>query len=260
METEHEEFWRKMLSEGNSIADKSRVIFRALPHDPRCMTCHAPFEGYGGRLMGFLGRGRSSFDPRFCRQCEKFGQRYPGGAYVDLAMIFADVRGSTVLAERIGDREFSQLINRFFRVSAAALIHADAFIDRLAGDEAIGFFVPGLAGPQFAKKALQSGQDLLRATGHAEPDGPWVPVGVGAHVGNAYVGMVGSRDGVSDFTALGDDINVGARIASAAGIGEVLASLDLCRAAGVDTQDFEHRMLSLKGKQDHMEVAVVPLD
>ena len=80
------------------------------------------------------------------------------------------------------------------------------------------------------------------------------------HFGKAFMGLVGSTDLVSNFTALGDDINVGARIASAAGPGELLASLEFCHEADVDTQDLEHRMLSLKGKHEPMEVAVISLN
>lgn len=224
------------------------------------MSCHSPFEGYGGRLTSLIGRGQSREDPRFCNACLKFSQEHPGGAYVDLAMVFADVRGSTVLAERIGDREFSRLIDRFFQVSANSLIRSGALVDRLAGDEAIGFFVPGLAGSKFAFRALESAKDLLRGTGHTDQNGPWIPVGVGVHFGNAFMGMVGSPKGVSDFTALGDDINVGARIASAAGPGELLASLELLLMANVETYGLEHRELSLKGKQAPMRVAVIPLN
>jgi len=60
-------------------------------------------------------------------------------------------------------------------------------------------------------------------------------VGAGVNVGNAFVGTVGSPNGVSNFTALRDDINIGAWIASAAGPGELLASLELCRMAHVET-------------------------
>ncbi len=260
MQSENEELWYEFLVEGISIVNKSRAIFGALPDDPRCMSCHSPFAGYGGRLTSLIGRGQSREDPRFCNACIKFSQDNPGGAHVDLAMVFADVRGSTPLAERIGDREFSRLIDRFFQVSANSLIGSGALVDRLAGDEAIGFFVPGLAGPKFAFRAIESAKDLLIATGHTDQDGPWIPVGAGVHVGNAFVGTVGSPIGVSNFTALGNDINVGARIASAAGPGELLASLELCRMANVDAHGFEHRELSLKGKQVPMDVAVIPLD
>lgn len=260
MDSENEELWHQLLVEGNTFLDKSRAIFGALPDDPRCMSCLSPFEGFGGRLTRLIGRGQSREDPRFCNACIEYSREHPGGAFVDLAMVFADVRGSTPLAERIGDRDFSHLIDRFFQVSSSSLINSGAYVDRLAGDEAIGFFVPGLAGPEYASCALESGKNLLRATGHTDPDGPWIPVGAGAHVGNAFVGTVGSPTGVSDFTALGDDINVGARIASAAGPGELLASLELCRMANVEIRDFEQRELTLKGKQATMQVAVIPLD
>jgi adenylate cyclase len=260
MQSENEELWYQFLVDGISFVQGSRAIFGALPHDPRCMSCHSPFEGFGGRLTSLIGRDQSREDPRFCNTCLKFSRDHPGGAHVDLAMVFADVRGSTPLAERIGDREFSHLIDRFFQVSANSLISSGALVDRLAGDEAIGFFVPGLAGPKFALRALESARDLLRATGHTDQDGPWIPVGASVHVGNAFMGTVGSPKGVSDFTALGNDINVGARIASAAGPGELLASLELCRMANVETHGFEHRELSLKGKQATMEVAVIPLN
>lgn len=258
MKPENESLWYHFLVEGDSYVDRRRAIFNILPHDPRCMFCLSPFQGYGGRLTKLIGRGQSREDPRFCNSCLRFSHDYPGGAYVDLAMVFADVRGSTSLAERIGDRGFSRLIDRFFRVSADALISSGAMLDRLAGDQAIGFFLPGLAGNEYADHALQSAQNILLATGHFRPDGPWIPVGVSAHFGNAFVGMVGSPEGVLNFTALGDDINVGARIASAAEAGELLASLELCNMAGVDARDFEHRDLSLKGKHQSVEVAVIP--
>ena len=140
MEPENEELKYQFLVEGTTLVKKSRTIFGALPDDPRCMSCHSPFEGYGGRLTRLIGRGQSREDPRFCNPCIKFSQDHPGGAHVDLAMVFADVRGSTAMAERIGDREFSHLIDRFFQVSANSLIRFGALVDRLAGDEAIGFF------------------------------------------------------------------------------------------------------------------------
>jgi class 3 adenylate cyclase len=60
-----------------------------------------------------------------------------------------------------------------------------------------------------------------------------------------------------ELTALGDDINVGARLADAAGVGEILASLQLAQKVGLDTDDLEHRKLNLKGKAAPFEVAVI---
>ena len=149
------------------------------------------------------------------------------------------------------------MINRFFRTSQDVLLGANALLGRLAGDEAIGYFVPGLAGPDYAQAALDSAVELLRATGHTDENGPWIPLGVGVHAGNAYVGLLGEQGGSTELTALGDDINVGARLADSAQVGEILASLQLTQMIGLDTADLEHRKLNLKGKTEPFEVAVI---
>ncbi len=255
---ENEEIWHEMFSEGNALLDKGRAILGMIPSDPRCMFCHGPFKGPGGRVMSMLGRGQSREDPRVCNSCVKQGQKHPGGAHVDIATVFADMRGSTPTAESIGDQAFSDLINRFSQTSSKVLIGAGALLGRMAGDEAIGYFVPGLAGPNYAQAGLDSAVELLRATGHTDEDGPWIPLGVGVHAGNAYVGALGKHGGGSnELTALGDDINVGARLADAAGVGEILASLQLAQRIGLDTDGLEHRTLNLKGKATPFEVAVI---
>lgn len=254
---ENEEIWHQMFSEGNSVLDKGRAVFGLIPADSRCMFCHGPFDGIGGGLMSILGRGQSRLDPRLCNSCIKQGDKHPGGAHVDIATVFADMRGSTPTAERIGDRAFTDLINRFYRTSSKVFVEEGALLGRLAGDEAIGFFVPGMAGPNYAQAAFDSAVELLRATGHTDEDGPWIPLGVGVHAGNAYVGLVGEQSGLKELTALGDDVNIGARLADSAGVGEILASLRLTQMIELDTDGLEHRKLELKGKSELIEVAVI---
>lgn len=254
---EHEEIWHKMFSEGSSVLDTGRAVLGKIPADTRCMFCHGPFDGFGGRLMSMLGRGQSRVYPLVCESCIKQGDKHPGGAHVDIATVFADMRGSTPTAERIGDRAFSELINRFFRVSSEVLLGANALLGRLAGDQAIGYFVPGIAGPDYARVALESAVELLRVTGHGDEGGPWIPLGVGVHAGNAFVGLLGQEGHAKELTALGDDINVGARLADSAQEGEILASAQLTRAIGLNTGDLEQRRLDLKGKAEPFEVAVI---
>ena len=254
---ENEEIWREMFSDGNALLDRGRTLLGKIPSDPRCMFCHGPFRGAGGRLMTLLGRGQSREDPRVCNSCVRNGQKHPGGAQVDIATVFADMRGSTPTAERIGDRAFRELINRFFQTSSKVLIGRGALLGRLAGDEAIGYFVPGIAGPDYAQAALDSAIELLRATGHADEDGPWIPLGVGVHAGNAFVGLLGAPGESTELTALGDDINVGARLADAAAVGEIIASLQLTQLIELETDGLEHRELNLKGKTSPFEVAVI---
>jgi adenylate cyclase len=254
---ENEEIWHQLFVEGNAVLDKGRAFFSKIPGESRCMFCHSPFDGPGARLMSMIGRGQSSQQPHVCMACVKHGDKYPGGAHVEIATVFADMRGSTPTAERIGDRAFTDLINRFYRTSSKVLVDGGALLGRLAGDQAIGYFVPGMAGPDYAQAALDSAVELLRATGHHGKDDPWIPLGVGVHTGNAYVGLLGEPGGSKEMTALGDDVNVGARLADEAETGEILASLQLAKAIGLETAGLEHRDLQLKGKAKPLEVAVV---
>ncbi len=255
--TENEDIWHQLFAEGNAVLDKGRRILGKIPADYRCMFCHGPFDGFGGRVMSLVGRGQSSRQPQVCDSCIRQGNKHPGGAHVPIATVFADMRGSTPTAERIGDRAFSALINRFYQVSSKVLIDAGALLGRLAGDQAIGYFLPGMAGPNYAHAALASAIELLRATGHTSEEGPWIPLGVGVHAGTAYVGLLGEHGSSKEMTALGDDINVGARLADSARTGEILASRRFTEAVGMDTSRLEKRELHLKGKTTAFDVAVI---
>ena len=252
-----EDEWYRMLTEGEPINRHLYHLYGSLPSDPRCKLCAAPFKGLGGFLMHLLGREPSRYNPRFCIKCEVF--EHPGGAEVPLTMLFADVRNSTRLAEQMSAREFSRLINRFYSVASHVLIQTDAMVDRLLGDEAIGLYVPGFAGPQHPRKAIEAAQELLRLTGHADSRGPWLPVGIGIHTGQAYVGVVGGEQSTMDFTALGDNVNITARLASEAGSGEILISDAAFAAAEPDLGDLEQRHLELKGKSEPIGVRVLRL-
>jgi adenylate cyclase len=236
-----------------------RQIFERLPSPPRCKVCHAPFRGPGGKLVALLGfgAGRSSYNPSLCDRCEKIVKQYQVGLELQVALLFADVRGSTNLAEEIGASAFHGVINRFYSASTDVLVKTDALIDKLVGDEVIGLYVPGIAGPDFAQKAVTAARGLLEATGHADPAGPWIPVGAAVHTGRAYVGAVGSSDSMSDIAVLGDAVNTTARLASQAGPGEILVSAEACHMAGLPLGDYEARTLHLKGRSEPVDVQVI---
>jgi adenylate cyclase len=250
-----EEQWYKMLTEGEPVPRRLYHFHGLLPSDPRCKVCGSPFKGWGGFIMHLMGRDQSRYNPRFCEQCKVF--EHPGGAEVVLTMLFADVRGSTTLAERMNAREFSQLINRFYKVATHVLIQTDAMVDRLMGDEAIGLYIPGFAGLEHPRRAIEAAQELLKLTGHRDPSGPWLPVGIGVHTGSAFVGVVGSDESTADFTALGDNVNIAARLAAEAGPGEILISEACFAAANLDRDDLERRQLELKGKSQPIGVRVL---
>jgi adenylate cyclase len=84
-----------------------------------------------------------------------------------------------------------------------------------------------------------------------------VPIGIGVHTGIAFVGAVGEGPSAS-VTALGDIVNVAARLASAAGPGELLVTDEAARAAHVETG--ERRDLELRGKAERVPVVVLRVE
>lgn len=254
-----DEMWKMMLTEGNVRTKRWRHLYGLLPATPRCVQCHRPFAGIGGALLRLVQKAlRSAKNPRFCTRCYWLASEFPGGAEVELTMLFVDVRGSTTIAEKMNSTDFSRLMNRFYAATINILVQADAFIDKLVGDEVTALFIPGYTGVEHARKAVEAGQALLQVTGHSEPGGPWVPVGVGIHTGTAWVGSIAGASGpAADFTALGDNVNIAARLASKAGQGEVLISQATFSAAQMKTQGLEKRELELKGKSEAVTVRVL---
>lgn len=254
----HEEEWRCVL-EGEISGHFCwkpwvRRVSRTIPSEPRCKLCHTPF-GAPGNILRFVGFGPSRLNRRICNGCITALQKKPGGAEVTLSLLFADVRGSTALAESMGAEAFSQLMARFYGTAAAVVDERDGIVDKFVGDEVVALFIPGFAGPDHAAAAITAARELLTATCH-ESGEPWIRVGAAVHTGDAYVGSVGEGD-AQDFTALGDSVNTAARLASNAAAGEVIVSREAAAAAGLSIEDLETRTLELRGKAERIDVWVV---
>jgi len=235
-----------------------RRLWRTIPSAPRCKMCNSPFGAPAGPLLRYIGKGRWAGNSEYCSGCFRALYKNRDGAEIDCTLLFADIRGSTQLAESMSATDFRALLNRFYSTAAEVLIEHEAIVDKFVGDEVIGIFIPALAGENHAGQAVDAGRALLRATGH-ETDAPWAPIGVGINTGEAFVGVVGTADHV-EFTALGDNVNVTARLASAAARGEILVTEAAARAAGVaGDAGPERRRLDLRGKSEATDVFVLTL-
>jgi adenylate cyclase len=212
--------WNTVLTEGHGSLVRARRIFRHLPSAPRCKLCNNPFGGPAGRILAAAGFRPSRKNPNLCTRC--CDALPPGGAEVDVAVLFADVRGSTALGQRDRAADFAALLNRFYATATQTLLRHDAVIDKLIGDEIMAFFVRGISGPHYRRHAILAGMDLLSALGYGSDEGPWLDLGVAVNAGVAYVGNVGGS--VVDFTALGDPVNAAARMQRHAAAGEFLVA------------------------------------
>ena len=252
---EHSEMWRAVLMGDLDQLRYFRAVLGKIPAGPRCKLCAAPLKAPGSVILKPFGFGPSKLNRRLCRACFRSVDKKPGGAEIELSLLFADVRGSTSLAERMPTHDFTQLISRFYGTAARVVDEWDGIVDKFVGDEVVALFVPGFAGEMHAERAVEAARALLDATGNGGAE-PWVPVGAGVHTGVAYVGRVGEGD-ACDFTAVGDAVNTAARLASSAGAGEILVSRATADASMLDAAGLESRTLTLRGKDEMIETLVL---
>jgi adenylate cyclase len=240
--------WHALLTGKLPRLLKGRRLFKVIsPYmADRCRLCYAPFTGISAPIARWMGRGPWQRNPHYCDLCEQYFRDHRGGTEIDVAVIYADVRNSTQMAARSSPSQFGALMQRFYLTATKVFVAGDAAIDKMMGDGVIGLCFPELAETDYRLRAARCGIELLRATGHGETTEPWLSIGVGVHAGKAFVGSLGAEGGSYEFAALGETMNVGSRLVSAAGPGEIVFSDAVWSQAETEISA-EPRTLTLKG-------------
>jgi adenylate cyclase len=237
--------WRDLLLGVHPDVTRMRRVFRHIPTDPRCKLCLSPYAGLGGAIVQRFGFGRYPRNPQLCNNCFKSAEKHPGGAELEVTALFADIRGSTGMAETMPAAAYSAAVDAYVRTASHAIREPGGIVDKLLGDGVMALFIPGFVGGDHAGKAVAAGRAILREV--------TLPVGIGIHTGPAWVGFVGGVDDVMDFTALGDAVNIASRLGSEAGAGELLISAATAEAAEIETASLAGRRLELRGRAEPLD-------
>jgi len=251
----NEELWYTIFGPGHPDLQEQQRLHRDMPSPPRCKLCLAPFGGVGGELMKAQGKEPSNRNPRFCSACDHFIRAHPGGAEVTLSMVFADVRGSTTVAEQVSPTELHRRMSAYYAAVTHELVETDGFMIDVVGDEVVGIYPPGMSGERHAALAIDAARRLVALT---PDDVGELGFGVGVHTGLVHIGTtMGADNGIADVRVIGDGVNVTARLSSAAASGEALISSAVWEAAGESPEGLEARELQLKGRSETLHVSVV---
>jgi len=171
--------------------------------------------------------------------------------------MFADVRGFTSMAEQMNPSAVAARLNRFYDIASKAIFRYDGTLDKLVGDEVMAFFGAPLDSHDHPRRAVLSALEIMREVAAIAAKDK-LDIGVGIATGVAFVGNVGGA-GVTDYTVLGDTVNIAARLQSAAAPGEILIFQETYRQVKTDFPRAARRELDLKGKSESVtawEIAV----
>ena len=182
------------------------------------------------------------------------------GAEVEISFLFADVRRSSEIARAVGHDGVHAPDAALLRDGESRCCSTTTRSSTSSsGDEVVGFFMPFMAGPDHAGAAVRAAQELLRATGHGEADGPVAPARGGCEHRARRSSAWCRAATASEFTAFGDPINVAAHVVAQAGTGgDPRDRRRGERRRSAMSTALERRHLSLKGHQADVVVVPVP--
>jgi adenylate cyclase len=151
-----------------------------------------------------------------------------GGVTQKITVLFADIRGFTGISEHEKPERIVQLLNLYFTEMTDIIFEHGGTLDKYIGDEMMALFGAPHTTPDDAKNALNAAVAMQRrlkeinqkllAEGFLE-----IGVGIGLHTGEATVGYIGS-DKRSEYTAIGDTVNLASRVQNQAATGKIIIS------------------------------------
>src|SRR5262245_2690712 len=126
-------FWQEVFSGQHPELRRGRKLLRLISPTAkdRCRLCYAGFDGLSAPLMRAIGRRQWRRNPNFCEKCETVlaGQR--GGAELEMAVLYADVRGSTQMAARMTPVEFASVMQQFLLTAVDVFTWSDGIVDKM---------------------------------------------------------------------------------------------------------------------------------
>ncbi|GAA0980815.1 hypothetical protein GCM10009555_047980 [Acrocarpospora macrocephala] len=191
-----------------------------------------------------------------------------GGSLVEVTALFADLRGFTTFSERVSPGEIVAMLNRFHTAAVPCILGNGGTIVQFVGDALLALFNAPAEQPDHAERAAQAALDMQRAAARVNAevlseqnaglvsDVEWPQFRVGVNTGPALVGNIGSPE-FRGFNAMGDAVNVAARLQALAEPGTVVigqSTRDLL-ASPADVRSLGH--LSLKGKDQTVHAYVL---
>ncbi len=181
-----------------------------------------------------------------------------GGQEAEVTVLFSDIRGFTAMSERLPAQEIVQLLNEYFEVMVDIVFRHGGMLDKFVGDEIMAVWGAPIPLADHTERAVSAAVEMQYALcdfNQARVAAGFEPIfmGVGVNSGEVVAGYMGASRSL-DYTIIGDVVNTGARLCSAAERGQILVS-EAVIAKVKDRFRFEPLPSKMmKGKRDAVPV------
>ncbi len=175
-----------------------------------------------------------------------------GGVNQTITVLFADIRGFTAISENANPEKIVGLLNRFFSAMTEIIFAGGGTLNKYTGDGLMAIFGAPTATPKDAENALKTAvamqQRITTLNRELESQGfVQIAVGIGLHTGEATVGYIGSEQR-SEYTAIGDTVNLASRLESNAKGGQILISEATAEGGGNSFSLVSQKPLTVKNR------------
>ena len=187
-----------------------------------------------------------------------------GGANQMITVLFADIRGFTAISENENPEKVVGLLNQYFTAMTEIIFEHGGTLDKYIGDGLMALFGAPTATPDDARNALNAAvamqKRLVTLKGElAEQGFDRIAIGIGLHTGVATIGYIGSERR-SEYTAIGDTVNLASRLESNTIGGQILISEATALAAGNIFPMIKREPLTVKNRKQAVDLFEVKWD
>nr|BFE84155.1 hypothetical protein GCM10020093_067560 [Planobispora longispora] len=180
-----------------------------------------------------------------------------GGELVELTALFADLKGFTSFSERVAPGEIVEMLNRYHTAAVPIILGNGGTIVQFVGDALLALFNAPARQSDHAAAAARAGLAMQEAAAEIVADAPGYPrFRIGINTGPALVGNIGSPQ-LRGFNAMGDCVNVAARLEGIAEPGTVVIGQSTLDQIGSHARVSSLGELSLKGKEKPVHAYVL---
>ena len=256
----------------NQAQTEMNISFLTVSEDSRINVSSSPRLGLGGAVQGTvltledisdISKVKNTFKRYVSKQVvdeilDDETKLNLGGEKREITVLFSDIRGFTSMSENMDPEKVVSTLNEHFSAMIDIVFKHNGTLDKIVGDQLMIVFGAPTRRDDDTERAVLTAQEMqekikdINKKRKKRKEKP-VFIGIGINKGSAVSGNIGSRERM-DYTIIGDAVNLGARLCSAAGPDEILISQDVYNSVAKNTPCKELERINVKGKKEKINI------